>query len=143
MQARSVPGSVLSGARSPCLLTVLSLSYTSFPYYSGSHGSRGRYGATRDESGKFTQGARARGGRSKGTRSSGASGGGGGGIFKMAAVEVLRQEKRLLSTGQLAVVCKSLGAGHLGEDRTRVVRVGMLRCGLIMCYEMLQVETSS
>ncbi|GAB4823425.1 hypothetical protein N2152v2_010471 [Parachlorella kessleri] len=68
----------------------------------GSHGSRGRYGATRDESGKFAQGARARGGRSKGTRSSGASGGGGGGIFKMAAVEVLRQEKRLLSTGEIA-----------------------------------------
>jgi hypothetical protein len=65
---------------------------------------RARSGSVgRDEHGKFTSGPRPRG--SRGARG-GRGEGGGGGIFKMAAVEVLRLEKRLMSTG----VCARLPA---------------------------------
>jgi hypothetical protein len=58
---------------------------------------RARSGSVgRDEHGKFTSGPRPR--SSRGARG-GRGEGGGGGIFKMAAVEVLRLEKRLMSTG--------------------------------------------
>ncbi|PSC74723.1 Tctex1 domain-containing 2 [Micractinium conductrix] len=76
----------------------------------GSQGSvgRARSGSVgRDEHGKFTSGHRARGGR--GGRAGGRGEGGGGGIFKQAAVEVLRLEKRLMSTGEIARVALKRG----------------------------------
>lgn len=74
----------------------------------GSQGSMGRArsgSVGRDEHGKFTSGPRPRG--SRGGR--GGRGEGGGGIFKMAAVEVLRGEKRLMSTGEIARVALKRG----------------------------------
>jgi hypothetical protein len=71
----------------------------------GGGGSIGRARSSsvgRDEHGKFTAGPRPRGarrGRSEG----------GGGIFKQAAVEVLRLEKRLMSTGEIARVALKRG----------------------------------
>lgn len=64
---------------------------------------RARSGSVgRDEHGKFTSGPRPRGPR-------GRRGEGGGGIFKQAAVEVLRLEKRLMSTGEIARVALKRG----------------------------------
>ncbi|KAI3425834.1 hypothetical protein D9Q98_007809 [Chlorella vulgaris] len=54
----------------------------------------------RDDHGKFVSGPRPRGSRGGGGSRGGR--GEGGGIFKMAAVEVLRLEKRLMSTGEIA-----------------------------------------
>ncbi|KAL4436912.1 hypothetical protein ABPG75_004051 [Micractinium tetrahymenae] len=74
----------------------------------GSQGSLGRARSSsvgRDEHGKFTAGPRPRGrGGGRGGR-----GEGGGGIFKQAAVEVLRLEKRLMSTGEIARVALKRG----------------------------------
>eukprot|EP00887_Chlorella_sp_A99_P008047 scaffold12.g8047.t1 len=57
----------------------------------------------RDESGRLAGGGRTRG---RGGRGRGEAG---GGIFKQAAVEVLRHEKRLMSTGEIARVALKRG----------------------------------
>jgi hypothetical protein len=67
---------------------------------------RARSGSVgRDEHGKFTSGPRPRGSRGA---QRGPRGEGGGGIFKQAAVEVLRLEKRLMSTGGHTSACALL-----------------------------------
>lgn len=84
----------------------------------GSQGSLGRARSSsvgRDEHGKFTAGPRPRGrGSGRGGR-----GEGGGGIFKQAAVEVLRLEKRLMSTG---------GFGGPGASREPLRVLTYARC---------------